>query len=114
MTGLRFESADRDFGPDEKGIPKLLVGEPATLRLFGKGLCNRTEVAVSPVPGPRGVPCQFTDAQYFTVESVGDETARVKVQLPEGAISGAIYHLCVRVGANATFVHAASEHETWL
>jgi hypothetical protein len=59
VIGFRVELAEREPSYDENGVPVLLVGMNATIRLFGSGFNELTHVAVTTKPGVRGETCPY-------------------------------------------------------
>jgi len=59
VIGLRVEAIDRDPTYDEQGVPVLLVGLVAKIRLFGRGFNESNHVAITTKAGARGDTCQF-------------------------------------------------------
>lgn len=67
IEGLRVDTADKEPHHDEKGIPRILTGTKAVIRLFGTGITNDTLIAFIDVPAERGVVCDKIKSEEFPV-----------------------------------------------
>ncbi|XP_059473199.1 unextended protein isoform X2 [Neocloeon triangulifer] len=116
VTGIRVEVAERDPTYDENGVPVLLVGMTATIRLFGQGFTNETSVAVTSVPGLRGENCQHPSNKVFLVDakSIMKTSAQAMVQLPDTALDGTTFYICTKKSNSSNWEYAGDETETWL
>lgn len=109
IEGLRIDTADKEPSHDEKGIPRILAGTKAVIRLFGTGITKDTLISFTDVPADRGVICDKIKSNefpvsissferktvseklikchlsMFKVENVADTTATIRVVLPLGS-----------------------------
>ncbi|XP_071569553.1 unextended protein isoform X1 [Temnothorax nylanderi] len=85
IEGLRVDMADKEPSHDEKGVPRILAGSKAVIRLFGTGITKDTLITFTDVPGERGFVCDKIKSNEFPVENVEETTAIVHVVLPLGS-----------------------------
>lgn len=67
IEGLRVDIADKEPSHDEKGIPQILAGTKATIRLFGSGITKNTLITFTDMPAERGVVCDKIKSKEFPV-----------------------------------------------
>ncbi|XP_012250855.2 unextended protein isoform X2 [Athalia rosae] len=92
IEGLRVEKADKDPFYSDDGIPEILAGGNAVIRLFGTGLTNDTWVVFTDVPNKRGTVCDKIRTPEYMVYSLGNDTGLINVNLPLGSP----FYLCVK------------------
>ncbi|XP_065336585.1 unextended protein isoform X3 [Cloeon dipterum] len=116
VTGLRVEAAERDPTYDENGVPVLLVGMTARIRLFGTGFTDTTWAAVTAVPGDRGDNCQHPSEDVYLVEpkSKTNTSVQVKVRLPSTARDGTTFYICTKASNGSRWLYAGDSDEPWL
>ncbi|KAL6264085.1 hypothetical protein P5V15_004164 [Pogonomyrmex californicus] len=85
IEGLRIDTADKEPSHNEEGIPEILAGTKAVIRLFGTGITNDTLIAFTDVAAERGAVCDKIKTNEFPVENVEETTAIVHVVLPVGS-----------------------------
>ncbi|RLU26364.1 hypothetical protein DMN91_000158 [Ooceraea biroi] len=91
IEGLRIETANKPIYSEE-GIPQILVGSTAVIRLFGTGITEDTLITFTDVPAERGAVCDKIKSNEFPVENVEKSTAIVRVVLPPGSA----FYVCVK------------------
>lgn len=67
IEGLRIETADKDPSYSEEGIPEILVGGKAVIRLFGTGLTENTYVTFTDKVDDRNKVCDMIRTKEFKV-----------------------------------------------
>lgn len=67
IEGLRIDTADKEPSHDEDGIPRVLAGTKAVIRLFGTGITKDTLITFTDVPAERGVVCDKIKSNEFPV-----------------------------------------------
>ncbi|KYM96089.1 PREDICTED: metal transporter CNNM4 [Cyphomyrmex costatus] len=92
IEGLRIDTADKEPSHNEKGIPKILAGTKAVIRLFGTGITEDTLIAFTDVPAERGSICDKIKSNEFPVENVEASTATIRVILPMGSS----FYICAK------------------
>ncbi|EFN86431.1 Metal transporter CNNM2 [Harpegnathos saltator] len=85
IEGLRVEMADKEPSYNDEGIPEILVGTKAVIRLFGTGITKDTLITFTDVPAKRGTVCDKIKSNEFRVEKVEGSTATISVILPPGS-----------------------------
>lgn len=69
IEGLRVESADKEPTYNEEGIPEILVGTNAVIRLFGTGLTTDTVITFTDVLAERDTICDKIKSKEFPVST---------------------------------------------
>ncbi|XP_012532156.1 metal transporter CNNM4 [Monomorium pharaonis] len=92
IEGLRIDTADKEPSHDEKGIPRILAGTKAVMRLFGTGITKDTLITFTDVPAKKGAICDKIKSNEFPVENVEETTATVHVVLPLGSM----FYICAK------------------
>ncbi|KYN17809.1 Metal transporter CNNM2 [Trachymyrmex cornetzi] len=92
IEGLRIDTADKEPSHDEKGIPMILAGTNAVIRLFGTGITEDTLIAFTDIPADRGSVCDKIKSNEFPVENIEASTATVRVVLPLGSS----FYICTK------------------
>ncbi|XP_014472323.1 PREDICTED: metal transporter CNNM4 [Dinoponera quadriceps] len=85
IEGLRVEMADKEPSYSDEGIPEILVGTKAVIRLFGTGITKGTLITFTDVQAERGTFCDKIKSDEFPVEAVEGSTATINVVLPPGS-----------------------------
>ncbi|KYQ49943.1 Metal transporter CNNM2 [Trachymyrmex zeteki] len=85
IEGLRIDTADKEPSHDEKGIPKILAGTNAVIRLFGDGITEDTLITFTDIPADRGSVCDKIKSNEFPVETIEESTATFRIILPLGS-----------------------------
>ncbi|XP_032674633.1 metal transporter CNNM4 [Odontomachus brunneus] len=85
IEGLRVEMADKEPSYSDEGIPEILVGTKAVIRLFGTGITKDTLITFTDVPAKRGTVCDKIKSNEFRVEKIEGSTATINVVLPPGS-----------------------------
>ncbi|XP_054013129.1 unextended protein [Hylaeus anthracinus] len=92
IEGLRIEIADKDPSYSADGIPELLAGSKAVIRLFGFGITEDTLITFTDERGKRGQICEKIKTDEFLVKNVRNHTATIDVVLPLGSP----FYVCVK------------------
>ncbi|KYN32677.1 Metal transporter CNNM2 [Trachymyrmex septentrionalis] len=92
IEGLRIDTADKEPSHDEKGIPMILAGTNAVIRLFGTGITEDTLITFTDIPADRGSVCDKIKSNEFPVENIEESTATVRVVLPLGSS----FYICTK------------------
>lgn len=92
IEGLRVELADKDPSYTAEGVPEILAGSKAVIRLFGFGITEGTKVTFTDMPQNRGSFCDKIKSNEFQVKDVQKNTATIDVILPLGSP----FFVCVR------------------
>ncbi|XP_076165368.1 metal transporter uex isoform X2 [Ptiloglossa arizonensis] len=92
IEGLRVEIADKDPWYSEDGIPEILAGSRAVIRLFGFGITEGTLITFTDEPAKRGTICDKIKSNEFLVKNVKNHTATIDVVLPLGSP----FYVCVK------------------
>ncbi|XP_076229097.1 metal transporter uex isoform X2 [Nomia melanderi] len=92
IQGLRIETADKDPSYSENGIPEILAGSKAVIRLFGTGITEDMLVTFTDEPARRGTICDKIKSNEFPVRNVRNNTATIDVVLPLGSP----FFLCIK------------------
>lgn len=66
IDGLRVELADK-VSYSKEGIPEILFGRKAVIRLFGTGITEDTLITFTDVPAERGTVCDKIKSNEFQV-----------------------------------------------
>ncbi|XP_035727876.1 metal transporter CNNM4-like [Vespa mandarinia] len=85
IEGLRVELADKDPSYTEEGIPEILAGGKAVIRLFGSGITEGTLITFTDMPQERDSICDKIKSNEFQVKNVQKNTATIDVVLPLGS-----------------------------
>nr|XP_012146877.1 PREDICTED: metal transporter CNNM4 isoform X2 [Megachile rotundata] len=85
IEGLRIETSAKDPSYSEDGIPEILAGSRAVIRLFGFGFTEDTLVTFTDVPAKRGTICDKIKSKEFPVQRINNHTAIIDVVLPLGS-----------------------------
>ncbi|KAK2575789.1 hypothetical protein KPH14_007174 [Odynerus spinipes] len=114
IEGLRVELADKDPSYTEQGIPEILAGSKAVIRLFGYGITEGTLVSFTDMPQERGSVCEKIKTDEFQVKNVQNNTATIDVILPLGSP----FFVCVKqpVYEDASNYYVPFKHQgitTW-
>jgi len=64
---LRIDTADKEPSHNEKGIPQILAGTKAVIRLFGTGITKDTLITFTDVSAERGTVCDKIKSEEFPV-----------------------------------------------
>lgn len=67
IEGLRIDTADKEPSHDAEGIPRILAGTKAVIRLFGTGITKDTLITFTDMPAERGVVCDKIKSNEFPV-----------------------------------------------
>lgn len=67
IEGLRVEIADKDPSYTEEGIPEILAGGKAVIRLFGSGIIEGTLITFTDMPQERDSICDKIKSNEFQV-----------------------------------------------
>ncbi|KAK9496609.1 hypothetical protein O3M35_013122 [Rhynocoris fuscipes] len=67
LYGLRIESAEKSWSTAEDGIPLLLQGSGATVRLFGSGFTRDIAFVLTRMPGKAGQHCEYPVSETHQV-----------------------------------------------
>lgn len=67
IEGLRVEMADKEPSYNDEGIPEILVGTKAVIRLFGTGITRDSLITFTDVPAKRGTVCDKIKSNEFRV-----------------------------------------------
>lgn len=62
-----MEMADKEPSYNDEGIPEILVGTKAVIRLFGTGITKDTLITFTDVPAKRGTVCDKIKSNEFPV-----------------------------------------------
>ncbi|XP_076241253.1 metal transporter uex [Calliopsis andreniformis] len=92
IEGLRIETSDKDPSYRSDGIPELLAGSRAVIRLFGFGITEDTLVTFTDMPAKRGTICDKIKSEEFLVKNVQNNTATIDVVLPLGSP----FYVCIK------------------
>ncbi|KAG5331368.1 CNNM2 protein, partial [Acromyrmex heyeri] len=92
IEGLRIDTADKEPSHDEKGIPMILAGTNAVIRLFGTGITEDTLITFTDIPADRGSVCDKIKSNEFPVENIEESTAIIRVVLPLGSS----FYICTK------------------
>ncbi|KAK0161510.1 hypothetical protein PV327_009972 [Microctonus hyperodae] len=85
IEALRVEMADKDPSFTEEGVPEILEGTNAVIRLFGNGITNHTRVTFTDALQARETRCDRIRSEEFAVQDVDNYSAIVNVKLPLGS-----------------------------
>ncbi|XP_073996529.1 unextended protein-like [Rhodnius prolixus] len=98
LFGLRVESADSSWSTDDDGVPLLLQGTGAIVRLFGTGLTKDVAFVLTRMPGKAGQHCEYpvTEKHQILQEPLGETSAILRIELPQTGDSGSMYYLCYK------------------
>ncbi|KAK0157458.1 hypothetical protein PV328_011201 [Microctonus aethiopoides] len=92
IEALRVEMADKDPSFTEEGIPEILEGTNAVIRLFGHGITINTSVTFTDASQARGTVCDKIKSAEFVVQNVDNHSAIINVKLPLGSP----FYVCVK------------------
>ncbi|KAL0123296.1 hypothetical protein PUN28_005675 [Cardiocondyla obscurior] len=92
IEGLRIDMSDKEPSHDEKGIPRILAGGSAVIRLFGTGITKDTLIAFTDMPAERGAVCDKIKSNEFPVENIEETTAIIRAVLPLGTS----FYICAK------------------
>ncbi|KOC59188.1 Metal transporter CNNM2 [Habropoda laboriosa] len=92
IEGLRIETSDKDPSYRDDGIPEILAGSRAVIRLFGFGFTEDTLISFTDEPAKRGSICDKIKSNEFLVKNVKNNTATIDVVLPLGSP----FFICVK------------------
>nr|XP_033206326.1 metal transporter CNNM4 isoform X1 [Bombus vancouverensis nearcticus] len=92
IEGLRIETSAKDPSYREDGIPEILAGSKAVIRLFGFGFTEGTLITFTDEPAKRGSICDKIKTNEFLVQNVRNNTATIDVVLPLGSP----FFICVK------------------
>ncbi|OAD52039.1 Metal transporter CNNM2 [Eufriesea mexicana] len=92
IEGLRIETSEKDPSYREDGIPEILAGSKAVIRLFGFGFTEDTLITFTDEPAKRGTICDKIKSNEFLVKNVQNNTATIDVVLPLGSP----FYICVK------------------
>ncbi|XP_058795017.1 unextended protein isoform X2 [Phymastichus coffea] len=94
IEGILVEKATK-LEHDSDGTTKVLALRPATLRIFGVGITNTTQIAFSDSPGEHGAVCDSIKSGKFQVRDVSsDITALVDVLMPVAQDGQDLFYVC--------------------
>ncbi|CAK9794691.1 Unextended protein [Anthophora plagiata] len=85
IEGLRIETSDKDPSYRDDGIPEILAGSRAVIRLFGFGFTEDTLITFTDEPAKRGSICDKIKSNEFLIKNVKNNTATIDVVLPLGS-----------------------------
>ncbi|XP_050595078.1 unextended protein isoform X1 [Bombus affinis] len=92
IEGLRIETSAKDPSYREDGIPEILAGSKAVIRLFGFGFTEGTLITFTDEPAKRGSICDKIKTNEFLIKNVRNNTATIDVVLPLGSP----FFICVK------------------
>ncbi|KZC10512.1 Metal transporter CNNM2 [Dufourea novaeangliae] len=92
IEGIRIETSDKDPSYRNDGIPEILAGSRAVIRLFGSGITEDTLVTFTDEPSKRGTICDKIKSNEFPVKNVHNNTATIDVVLPLGSP----FYVCIK------------------
>lgn len=64
---MRIDTAEKEPSHNEEGIPLILAGTKAVIRLFGTGITKDTLITFTDVPAERGIMCDKIKSNEFPV-----------------------------------------------
>lgn len=67
IEGLRIETSNKDPSYREDGIPEILAGSGAVIRLFGSGFTEDMLITFTDEPAERGTICDKIKSNEFLV-----------------------------------------------
>ncbi|KPJ02267.1 Metal transporter CNNM2 [Papilio xuthus] len=103
--GLRVEDGEKTKIVDT--IPSVLREYLFTVRLFGEGFTDSTEIAFTHIPADYGTQCVFLLPGYHKVKEITEDSALFEIIAPSLSDDNSFY-ICAR-NANGTFYHQGSE-----
>ncbi|KAJ9597952.1 hypothetical protein L9F63_011191, partial [Diploptera punctata] len=117
VNGIRIEHADKEPTFGEDGIPLLLAGSSAVIRLFGTGFNNETRFTFTKQPAAKHERCEYPIEEGYTVEphSMTEYSTTVKIQVPPVHSYASTYFICVKDGSlpgRQFYIHQGNE--SWL
>ncbi|XP_011303756.1 metal transporter CNNM4 [Fopius arisanus] len=92
IHGLRVEHAIKEPFIAKNGMPEILAGGEATLRLFGTGLKNDTMIVFTDEKPQEDKSCTRIKSDEFQVQNANKFTGTVDVILPMGSP----FYICVK------------------
>ncbi|XP_015116244.1 metal transporter CNNM4 isoform X1 [Diachasma alloeum] len=92
INGLRVEHAVKEPFIAQDGMPEILAGGEATLRLFGSGLKNDTKIVFTDEKPQEDKSCTRIKSDEFQVQNADEFTGTVDVILPMGSP----FYICVK------------------
>ncbi|XP_043601675.1 unextended protein isoform X2 [Bombus pyrosoma] len=112
IEGLRIETSAKDPSYREDGIPEILAGSKAVIRLFGFGFTEGTLITFTDEPAKRGSICDKIKTNEFLIQNVRNNTATIDVVLPLGSP----FFICVKQPGEAdpnTLLFRHQGTESW-
>ncbi|XP_071448223.1 unextended protein [Hetaerina americana] len=114
VYGIRVENSEEAAAYGVDGVPELMSGTTAMLRLFGSGLGPHTLVAITTTEGRPSGPCEFPSTHFSQVEpgSVTPHSAIAQVHLPSGSLDGTEFFICLKASAVGTAMPGTTDDVT--
>ncbi|XP_013139294.1 PREDICTED: metal transporter CNNM4-like [Papilio polytes] len=105
VMGLRVEEGEKPKIVD--GLPSVLREYLFTVRLFGEGFTESTEIAFTHIPADYGTQCVFLLPGEHKVKEITEDSALFELIAPALSEDNRFY-ICAR-NANGSFYHQGSE-----
>ncbi|CAH2062154.1 unnamed protein product, partial [Iphiclides podalirius] len=108
VMGLRVEEADKEPKIVDEMIPSVLRETKFTMRLFGEGFSESTEIAFTHVPEDFGTLCHFLLAGEYKVKEASADSALFELTAPQ-PLEDYRFYICARNSPGGDFVHQGRE-----
>ncbi|RVE44514.1 hypothetical protein evm_010843 [Chilo suppressalis] len=108
LMGLRVEEADKEPKIVDGMIPSVLRETSFTLRLFGEGFTNHSEIAFTHTGEHYGQKCHFLLSGEYKVRTAESESALFELKAPP-PLEDYRFYICARNSKDEEFVHQGSE-----
>ncbi|CAG9789796.1 unnamed protein product [Diatraea saccharalis] len=108
LLGLRVEEAEKEPKIVDGMIPSVLRETTFTLRLFGEGFTNNSEIAFTHTGEDYGSNCHFLLAGEYKVKIAETDSALFELKAPP-PLEDYKFYICARNARNEEFVHQGKE-----
>ncbi|XP_068625897.1 unextended protein-like [Battus philenor] len=108
VMGLRVEEADKEPKIVDEVIPSVLRSTKFTLRLFGEGFTDNTEIAFTHVPEDYGTLCHFLLPGEYKIKEANNDSALFELTAPL-PLEDYRFYICARNSINSDFIHQGRE-----
>ncbi|CAK1587465.1 unnamed protein product [Parnassius mnemosyne] len=108
VLGLRVEESQKEPKIVDEVIPSVLRDTTFTLRLFGEGFTEHTEIAFTHVPEDYGTLCHFLLPGEYKVKEVSGDAALFELTAPL-PLEDYRFYICARNSAKDEFIHQGRE-----
>ncbi|KAL4714272.1 hypothetical protein ACJJTC_009624 [Scirpophaga incertulas] len=108
LMGLRVDEAEKEPKVVDDMIPSVLRETTFSLRLFGTGFTNDTEIAFTHTPEQFGRQCHFLLAGVHKISSYQEDSGLFVLKAPP-PLEDYKFYICTRNSPNEEFVHQGDE-----